>query len=255
MLIDTHCHIDNPLFDSDRAAVLKHCQELGIHKIVVPAVMAKDWDSLISLCSKHENLVPALGLHPMFIDQHNARDLDKLREYLSNNQVCAVGEIGLDFYDKKADKNLQLYYFENQLMIANEFNLPVILHVRKAHDHVISLLKKHQIKAGIAHAFNGSMDQARQYLDLGFKLGFGGTLTYDNARKIHKLAAELPIEALVMETDAPDMVVSQHKGERNSPEYLTECVAALANIRKSSLDHIMQETTRNACEVLNLSLQ
>ena len=130
----------------------------------------------------------------------------------------------------------------------------MLLHVRKAHDQVLATLRRIRVKGGIAHAFNGSLQQAQQYLELGFKLGFGGTLTYERSSKIRQLAQALPIEAIVLETDAPDMVVSQHRGERNSPEYLTHVLLALAELRQMDAMSLAQQTTANACDLLGIEI-
>ncbi len=252
-LVDTHCHIDDNSFDVDREEVLAHSRELGVNHIIVPAVTRAGWDALLSLCEHNVGLVPALGLHPVYIEQHQQIDLDRLAQYLENPAVVAVGEIGLDFYIENPDKEKQEAYLEAQLDLAQQAGLPVILHVRKAHDRVLSFLRKKRLKGGIAHAFNGSMEQARHYLDLGFKLGFGGMLTYERSNKLRRLARELPFEAIVLETDSPDLTVSQHRGERNSPEYLPFCLQALAEIRGINPEIVAEQTTRNAFDVLNLA--
>ncbi|MBL4763273.1 MAG: TatD family hydrolase [Gammaproteobacteria bacterium] len=252
MLIDTHCHLDLPVFDDDRDAILSRCVGLGIKRIIVPAIEKKSWQTLIALCRKNQMLAVALGLHPVFIEQHQESDLDLLDTQLGLAGVIAVGEIGLDYFIKTLDKKKQETFFTQQLELAKKHHLPVILHVRKAHDEVLQFLKNTVVKGGIVHAFNGSIQHAGKYIELGFKLGFGGTLTYENAHKVHALAKQLPIESLVLETDAPDMVVASHRGERNSPEYLTECLAALAKLRGESKQLLAEQTTANAIEVLGL---
>ena len=231
-LIDTHCHLDVDDFDTDRAVILERCRHVGVDRIVVPAIQAAGWSKLLELCKQEAGLYPALGLHPVFIDSHRDRDIQTLEDSLATENPLAVGEIGLDFFLTQLDRNRQLELFETQLSIAREACLPVILHVRKAHDQVLAALRRIPVPGGIAHAFNGSLQQAQQYLELGFKLGFGGTLTYERSKKIQQLARDLPLDAIVLETDAPDMVVSQHRGERNSPEYLPEILAALAEVRQ-----------------------
>lgn len=248
-IIDTHCHLDVADFDPDRNNVLERCRVLGVTKIIVPAIESATWSGLLSLCSK-EGLYPALGLHPVFINQHHADDLQKLEQLLEAVTPIAIGEIGLDFYLKELDQQQQLKLFEAQLNIAKAYNLPVILHVRKAHDQVLQLLKKIKVKGGFCHAFNGSLQHAQHYIDLGFKLGFGGTLTYENSTRIHKLAKELPLESIVLETDAPDMVVESHRGERNSPEYIIESLNALARLRGETADVIAKQTSKNADDVM-----
>jgi TatD DNase family protein len=251
-LIDTHCHLDVDDFEQDRAAVLSHCHGLGIDGIVIPAILREGWDNLLDLCRQYEGPYPALGLHPVFLDRHHEADVAALEDYVSRKHPVAIGEIGLDFFIRELDRDRQQLLFERQLAVARAAALPVILHVRKAHDEVLKTLRGARVAGGIAHAFNGSLQQARQYMELGFKLGFGGTLTYEKANKIRSLAADLPIEAIVLETDAPDMVVSSHRGERNSPEYLPECLQALATIRQEDPEAIALATSANARAVLNL---
>jgi len=248
-ITDTHCHIDNEQFSTDRERILTHCRELGVNRIIVPAVCKSGWGELLAICNTNKGLYPALGLHPLFIDNHSHSDIDDLETYLSKNKVIAIGEIGLDYYIKNTDKESQIFYFEHQLSIADKLQLPVILHVRKSHDAVIQILRKFNIPGGIIHAFSGSKEQAYQYIKLGFKLGFGGVLTYIAATKIRKLAKELPLDSIVLETDAPDMTVFKYKGERNSPEYILESLEALATIRQQSIDEIASITTNNAKHV------
>jgi TatD DNase family protein len=251
--IDTHCHLDVADFDTDRDKVLKHCRSQGINRILIPAIQAKTWSNVLELCEAEKGLYPALGLHPVFLKQHQADDVDKLEKLLETVSLVAIGEIGLDFYIKELDKDKQLELFEQQLLVAKNHDLPVILHVRKAHDQVLQLLKKIKVRGGFSHAFNGSLQQAEHYIDLGFKLGFGGTLTYENSTKIHNLAKTLPLESIVLETDSPDMVVESHRGQRNSPEYIMECLTALAKIRNEDINVIAKQTTQNANEVINFS--
>lgn len=252
-ITDTHCHLDVADFDLDRNEVIKHCREQGISKIIIPAIESKTWVKILDLCKAEKGLYPALGLHPVFIKQHHADDINKLEKLLETVSPVAIGEIGLDFYIKELDQQQQINLFEAQLQIAKNHDLPVILHVRKAHDQVLQLLKKIKVKGGFSHAFNGSLQQAKQYIDLGFKLGFGGTLTYENSTKIHNLAKLLPLESIVLETDAPDMVVESHRGQRNSPEYIMECLMALAKIRNEDISFIAKQTTQNANDVIHFS--
>lgn len=253
-LIDTHCHLDVEAFDTDRMAILEHCRSVGITRIVVPAIHAAGWGKLLQLCRQEAGLYPALGLHPVYIDSHKDSDLVALEEILHAENPVAVGEIGLDFFLTELNRDRQQKIFEAQLQLAQDAGLPVLLHVRKAHDQVLATLRRIQVKGGIAHAFNGSLQQAQQYLELGFKLGFGGTVTYDRSSKIRQLAARLPLEAIVLETDAPDMVVSQHRGERNSPEYLTHVLSALAEVRQINAEQLAQQTSANACDVLGIEI-
>lgn len=252
-LIDTHCHIDVEEFDADRDQVLARSRRLGVTRIVVPAVDAAGWDALLGLCAREPGLYPALGLHPVYVDIHKADDVPALERAIGNHRPVAIGEIGLDFFLTDLDPERQQTLFEAQLRIARDADLPVILHARKSHDRILATLRRIPVRGGIVHAFNGSEQQAAQFIDLNFRLGFGGTLTYERSNRIRRLAGGLPIEALVLETDAPDMVVATHRGERNSPEYLPDCLNALAAARGESAERIAEQTTRNAVDVLGLA--
>jgi len=253
-LVDTHCHLDIEVFDADRGQVLERARECGVRRLLVPAVDAKHWDGLLQLCDSDKYLYPALGLHPVFLQAHTSGDIASLESAVEKHRPIAVGEIGLDYFVRELDRAKQQTLFEAQLEIARNANLPAILHVRKAHDQVLSTLRRIPVRGGTVHAFNGSLQQAQRYIDMGFKLGFGGMLTYARSRKIRQLAANLPIDALVLETDAPDMTVSAHQGERNSPEYLPYCLQALAEVRDAEPDELARQTTRNACSVFSLEM-
>jgi TatD DNase family protein len=186
----------------------------------------------------------------MFLHQHETSHIDDLKHYAERYPLVAIGEIGLDFYQKDFDAKQQLHYFETQLTVADQVGLPVLLHVRKAHDETIKLLKRIHRHGGIVHAFNGSIQQAGQYVSMGFKLGFGGMLTYERSNKLRQLAKQLPLDAIVLETDAPDMVVARHRGERNSPEYLIDSLNTLAELRQLPIEEVAKQTTLNAKSVL-----
>lgn len=252
-LIDTHCHIDVADFDADREQVIANCRRLGIQRIVVPAVSARGWSNLLEVCRREPGLLHTFGLHPVFVAEHRAEDIDALAEWIERERPVAIGEIGLDYFVEGVDRERQQEVFEAQLEVARAVQLPVLLHVRKAHDEVLKALKRIPVQGGIAHAFNGSLQQAHQYIELGFKLGFGGMLTYERSSKLRRLARELPLEALVLETDAPDLTVAAHRGERNSPEYLPDCLRALADVRDESPEAMAAATTHNAERVLGLT--
>jgi len=252
-LIDTQTHLDFPDFDVDRCAVLAAAREAGVTAMIVSGVSAKTWPRLLALTDAEPALFPALGLHPMFLAEHAEGDVDALAEAIERHRPVAVGEIGLDFQLHDADRQRQLELFEAQLAVARNTGLPVILHVRKAHDEVLARLRRFGLAGGTVHAFNGSRQQAEQYLALGFKLGFGGAMTYSRARKLRTLAAELPLEALVLETDSPDLSPAAHHGERNSPAFLPEVLAVLAELRDEDPLNLARRTTDNARTVFGLS--
>ena len=251
-LIDSHCHLDVAAFDADRQAVLARAREQSVQGFVVPGIQASGWPTLQALCDSETDVYPAFGLHPVFLESHQSSDLQLLETQLAACRPVAVGEIGLDFYIEGLDHGRQQQLFEAQLVIARDAGLPVILHVRKSHDQVLSMLKRIRVCGGICHAFNGSVQQASQYAALGFRLGFGGMLTFERSTRLRKLAAGLPLELMVLETDAPDMTVAQHQGERNSPEYLPHCLEALAAVRQQDPEEVARLTTSNVREVLSL---
>jgi len=190
-LIDTHCHLDMPAFDHDRSEVIENAKRLGVEHFVIPGVEQRTWSKLLRLCNTQYCLYPALGLHPFFLESHTDKHLTELGNLLEKKRPVAVGEIGLDYQITKLDRDRQSDFFVAQLTLAKQHGLPVILHVRKAHDQVIKLLKEIKVIGGICHAFNGSLQQANQYLDLGFRLGFGGMLTFERSTRLRRLAGEL----------------------------------------------------------------
>ena len=243
-LVDSHCHLDFEQFDEDREAILSHCKQLGIRQIIVPGVTACSWSNLISICQTSDMLYPALGLHPLFMDKHQPEHIVQLKK-LAKDHAVAIGEIGLDFYIKDHDKTAQIHLLCEQLHTAITIDLPVILHVRKAHDQVIDLLKQFPVKGGIVHAFSGSLQQAQYYIKAGFFLGVGGAITHIRASRLRQLFSELPLSSLVLETDAPDMPLAGMKAQRNTPENILAILTSLAEIRTESKQEIATATTNN----------
>jgi TatD DNase family protein len=256
MLIDSHCHLDAAEFEADRAAVIQTAIAAGVTQMVVPAVCQKNFDAVIALRHQFPQCVYALGIHPMYVDQSAENDLQILSQYLAKFEPVAVGEIGLDYFVTKANIEKQIYFFTEQLKLAKQAHLPVILHVRNAIDDVLKYVRKYQTYGGIAHAFNGSFQQAQQFIDLGFKLGFGGAMTYDRALKIRELAKKLPLEAIVLETDAPDIPPAwlTNKG-RNTPAELPRIAQILAEIRGVSVVEIHEKSRLNTQQVLTKTVE
>jgi len=248
-IIDTHCHLDFAAFDADRDEVFERARINGLIGFVIPGVKQSSWEALINLCAQYNNFYYALGLHPVFIREHQLDDVQSLRDRVESSQPIAIGEIGLDFYDRSLALEKQLDLFEQQLAVACDVELPVILHVRKAHQEVLACLEKFPVTGGVVHAFNGSIQLAERYMAHNFKFGFGGMLTFERSSKLRKLAKQLPLESIVLETDSPDMTVEAHRGQRNSPEYLPDCLAALAQVREMDVDVVAEQTTHNAYEL------
>jgi TatD DNase family protein len=261
MLIDTHCHLDATEFDADRDDIARQALRQGIAKLVIPAVARSNFDTVIELCNQHENCAYALGIHPMYVNGAAMDDIEVLRSYVQHSNPVAIGEIGLDYFANNPQNaknivgnnnfDLQSYFFIEQLKIAKQYDLPVILHVRHAIDDILKQLRKHPVVGGIAHAFNGSFQQAEQFISLGFKLGFGGAMTYSRALKIRELAVKLPLSAIVLETDAPD-IPPEWLGQRgrNSPLEIAKIAQVLADLRQLNITEVLEITGANALKVL-----
>lgn len=254
MLIDSHCHIDVPEFDADRDAVLANCARAGVGAIVVPGIRLADFPTLKAVCDESVQLHAAYGLHPVYLDEHRAGDVAALGEWLRRERPVAIGEIGLDYFVDTLDRERQQQLFEQQLALAKDLDLPVILHVRRSHDAVLSTLRRFRLpRGGICHAFAGSPDQAAHYLKMGFLLGFGGAATFDRANRLRSTFRALPLEAIALETDAPDIPPSfVERGGRNSPEYLPRIAAMLAELRGLPVDDFARATSANVRRVLDL---
>lgn len=263
MWIDTHCHLDAAEFDADRVAAKTLAVEAGVHAIVIPAVAVANFTTVAELAATTQGGAYALGIHPLCTPAADEADIAALRgaiaSALPDPRLVAIGEIGLDFFVPEltttAARKRQTWFYDAQLKLAREFDLPVLLHVRRAQDAVLAGLRRIAAggwsAGGIAHAFNGSRQQADQFIALGLRLGFGGAMTYERALRIRSLAAELPDEALVLETDAPDIApVWLHRGPRdtgrNTPSELPRIAETLAALRSRSLADIAAMTTNNA---------
>lgn len=250
MLIDTHCHLDAAEFDADREAVHAAARAAGVETIVVPAVEVSAFARTRETVSRYPGCVAAYGIHPLYVMQAADDDLAALRQWLLAERPVAVGEIGLDLYVADIDPARQEYFFVEQLRLARDFDLPVLLHVRRAVDVVLKQLRRFKVRSGIAHAFNGSRQQADEFIKLGFALGFGGAMTYDGSTRIRELARHLPLEAIVLETDAPDIPPAWLNGGRNTPAELPRIAAVLAELRELPVAELVQRTAANARAVL-----
>ncbi|MDD2700377.1 MAG: TatD family hydrolase [Sideroxydans sp.] len=249
--IDTHCHLDAAEFGDTQADLVRAAQDAGVARIVVPSVTRGNFDVVRELCERFPSCSPAYGIHPMYTDDALPDDLTVLRDLLQQHRPVAIGEIGLDFFIDHFDRARQEYFFVEQLKLAKEFDLPVLLHIRRAQDVILKHLRQHKVRGGIAHAFNGSRQQADEFIKLGFKLGFGGAMTYSRATKLRELAATLPLDSIVLETDAPDIPPDLlERGQPNKPEYLPRIAATLAALRDLPIEAIAAATSRNMEAIL-----
>ena len=256
MLIDTHCHLDSHEFAEDRDAVVHAACEAGVSGVIIPAVKTENFSTVRDCCLRYPQCFPAYGMHPLFIGKTSERELVVMREWLSNELAgafppVAVGEIGLDYFAPDFDPVHQEFFFIEQLKIAQDLNLPVLLHVRRAVDQVLKCLRRISVCGGIAHAFNGSRQQAEEFIYLGFKLGFGGAMTYPGSTRIRQLASTLPLDSIVLETDAPDIPPVWLANGRNSPRELMAISHVLAELRSLSVLQVLESTGANACSIIH----
>lgn len=252
-LIDTHSHFDVAEFDADRDAALARARAASVRRQIVPAIAASGFSKLRDLCAGVDGLYPAYGLHPMFLAEHQPADLDALADWIEREKPCAIGECGLDFYVDGLDAGEQRRYFRRQLELAKDFDLPVILHARRAVEEVIATLREAGVTRGVVHSFSGSYEQAVQLWKMGLCIGLGGPVTYDRAHRLRKLAAEMPLEFLLLETDSPDQPLQGYQGRRNEPARLADVCACIAALRGVEAEDVAAATTRNCERVFGLS--
>ena len=258
MWIDTHCHLEAPEFSGEADALALAASALGVSQIVIPSVEVASFPSVAALAYRHANCSYALGIHPMFVPKAADSDLDALRSQLelkrSDPKLVAIGEIGMDFfipaYMESPVRERQEHFFVEQLKMARDFNLPVLLHIRRAQDAILKHLRRIRQTGGIAHAFNGSFQQAHAFIDLGFKLSFCGTFTHERALQLRRLASELPLDTIVLETDAPDLAPAWALDRRNTPTELPRIGDALAALRGIPSEELAKATRANALFVL-----
>ena len=261
MWIDTHCHLDAPEFADSLDTVIQAATEKNVKAILLPAVKVADCTHVRELVHQYSQEIPGLvytlGIHPLYINQAQEGDIETLEkrivESLSDPRFVGMGEIGLDYFVEDLDPHKQEFFFNAQLDLAQKYQLPVILHVRRSQDAILKALRRRSIPSGIAHAFNGSFQQAEQFIELGFKLGFGGAATYERALQIRRLLKELPLDSIVTETDSPDIPPAWLRGEGiafNEPAFLPRIAKELALVRGVSDAKFASAVWSNAMQVL-----
>jgi len=251
-LIDTHCHLDFSEFDHDRGEIITTCKANGVDTIIVPSVVRDNWVTVKTLAENYPKIHPAYGLHPCFLDQHTLDDLHALDQWLLENHARAVGECGLDYRDQQTDRELQQALFSGQLALAEKYQLPLIIHAVKALADVINLLKEYPKVGGVLHSFSGSIEQAEILYKRGFLFGIGGPVTWNNARKIKEMVAKLPLDAIVLESDAPDQPPENYRGQRNQPAWIVDVVEEIAKLHSLSTTEVAKFTTANAERLFKL---
>ncbi len=251
--IDTHSHFDAAEFDADRDAEYARAVAAGVTTQIVPAVTRDNFSAVAATCARYPGCLPAWGLHPMYVGVHRPEHLADLRTQIEAQRPVAIGEIGLDLFVRNLDFATQEVFYVKQLKLAHEFDLPVLLHGRRANDQLLKHLRKIRLRGGIAHAFNGSPQQAAEFIKLGFKLGFGGAFTWPRANNLRRLAVDLPLDAIVLETDSPDMPPVWIGLGRNAPGELPRIALTLAELRGIPLEQVAEATTRNARALFGLA--
>ena len=254
VLVDSHSHFDADEFDHDREAVYQRAIDAGVKYQIVPAIHAQEWEKLRDVCASYPGLHPAYGLHPIYLDRHQSDHIKQLRNWLERHPAIAIGECGLDFYVDDLDRTQQQTYFIEQLKLARDFNLPVIVHARRAVDAVIAALRQIGGLTGVIHSWSGSEEQAKQLWAMGFYLGIGGPVTYERAQRLRRLVSTMPQESLLLETDSPDQPDSQIRGQRNQPDRLRYICEVVAHLRDTSTEEIARITTENATRLFKFSL-
>lgn len=251
-LIDSHVHFDDPRFDEDRQQIYQRARDVGIQQMVMAATTAARWPILQAVSEMFPGVHPSYGLHPWFCQDHTDQHLNALNEWVRKPQCVALGECGLDFFLPDTDKAKQYHLFTDQLAIARRERKPVIIHARKAVEETLNLLKSHPISGGVMHSYSGSLQQAHRLIDLGCYIGISATVTHTRAQKMHKLVKQLPLDALLIETDAPDQPGAQHRQQRNEPAYLVEVLESVALHRQESKEVIAAATASNAKRLFGL---
>lgn len=254
-LIDTHCHFDEPDFDDDRYLLADQISKNGNIELIFPAITARFWPRLRDICASSVYFHASYGLHPVYLPEHRPEDIVELRRWLMEEQPVAIGECGLDFFLPQLEVAAQEKLFIAHLKLAREFDLPLIIHARRSVDSIIKLIRRFSGVRGVIHSFAGSQQQADTLIGLGFYLGVGGTSTYPRAQRLRSVLATVPLETLLLETDAPDQPDSGWRGQRNDPTRLPIIAANLAELRSDSLEHIAAVTTANAVKLFNLTTE
>jgi TatD DNase family protein len=253
--IDTHCHFDFPPFVDDARESIARAAQSGVERIIVPCVDASRFALVTQLAQQHQALYAALGLHPINIAAHQDAHLDELESWLKKpeSKRVAIGEIGLDLYMDDAQFDKQTRLLDAQLRLAKQYDLPVILHSRRTHDRLAMHLRRHDLpRRGVVHGFAGSQQQAERFIQLGYAIGVGGTITYERATKTRNTLANLPLEALLLETDAPDMPLQGFQGQPNRPERARNVFEVLCQLRSESPEEIANALWHNSLHLFAL---
>jgi TatD DNase family protein len=252
-LIDSHCHLDLADFAPDLSDTLQRARRADVSDFIVPAITARGWPNLAELAAAHAGFHPAYGLHPVFVAEHQESHLTALPDWLARPECVAVGECGLDFFESHLDVARQERIFIAHIQLAKQVNKPLIIHARKATERVMQLLKQYGPVRGVIHSYSGSLEQARQLIAMGFLLGIGGPLTYPRSTRLRTLVQDIPLQYLLLETDAPDQPMFGAQGRRNEPAQIIHVAQALADVRGIPASQVAEQTSANARQLFRLA--
>jgi TatD DNase family protein len=254
MLIDSHAHLEMPEFKKDLEAVIQRAKESGVEYIFTVGTEKKDWKKALEIANSHPSIYAILGVHP-----HNAKEIDDetypvLEELCKNGKVKAFGEIGLDFFRNLSPRDIQLKKFREQIGLAKELGLPIVVHDREAHQETMEILKSEKAEecGGIIHCFSGNFEMAKFCIEMGFYISIPGSITFKNAEGLRKVVKEIPLESLLVETDAPFLTPEPFRGKRNEPSYVRYTAQKVAEIKNVSFERVAEVTTENALRVYKL---
>ena len=250
MYVDSHAHINYDMYE-DLDEVINTATENNVMKVVNCSEDLKNSLDVIDLHKKYSNLYPAVGIHPQNVDKSNIGDIDKLEQIIKNENVVALGEIGLDYYYSRDNREKQILFFEKQLELSKKYDLPVIIHCRNATDDLLRILKKSDVK-GVIHCFSGSVETARELIKLGYYLGVGGILTFKNSKLVDVIKS-IPIEYILLETDSPFLTPEPFRKYRNEPKYIPIIAEKLSQLKEIDVNEVMKITTNNANSVFDFS--
>ena len=254
MLIDTHTHIDMENFADRFDEVMQTAKDYGVEKVVIPGVEPSGFDRIIKLCEEYPDVYGAVGVHPEELNSYNEEAENKIKELLKHKKIIAVGEIGLDYYWDKSQIEKQKEIFERQILIAKQAQKPILVHDREAHLDSFEILKKsNAAETGVVmHCFSGSPEFAQQCINEGFYIALGGVVTFKNAKKVKEVAKTVPLDKLLLETDAPYMTPVPYRGKENQPAYVKFVAEEIAKLRGVSFEEIAEATTANAKKLLKI---
>ncbi|OOF09357.1 hypothetical protein BZG82_11225 [Salinivibrio sp. PR5] len=255
-MIDTHCHFDFSPFNQAPAQYWQAAREVGVTRMIVPSVSEQNWQAVLALTERFAGIYAGLGLHPCFVDTHTDSSLTALEDALVSRPLScvAVGEAGLDYFvaNTAEMKQRQHALLEGQLWLARRYDLPIILHSRQSHNQLLRVIKAYPGVRGVLHAFSGSAQQGKQFIDAGLMLGVGGTITYPRANKTRQAIQHLPLSHLLLETDAPDMPLAGFQGKANTPAQVSRVADVLCELKDCDKDRLLTETSGNAERLFSL---